>query len=144
MWFKMGNIHFFSEDINFILKQKIRLRSWVELVIKQNDKKLQLVNYIFTSDKYLLHINKEYLSHDTLTDIITFDQSSDSNLLEADIFISIERIKENSKHLNTSFAEELHRVMIHGILHLLGFSDKGEPEKKEMRKKENHYLDLRF
>lgn len=140
----MGSIHFFSEDSSFTLKQKMKIRSWINHVINQNQKKLRLINYIFTSDKYLLHINQEYLSHDTFTDIITFNQSSDPYLLEADVFISVERIKENSVKLNTSFTEELHRVMIHGILHLLGFSDKGECAKKEMRKKENHYLALRF
>ena len=91
-----------------------------------------------------MSINEKYLKHNTLTDIITFNQSTDQNLIEADIFISIERIRENSKKLNIPFKEELHRVMIHGVLHLLGFNDKIDPEKKEMRKKENHYLALRF
>ncbi len=140
----MGNIHFISEYIEFTLKLKTKLRQWIKSTIEHNHKKLQLINYIFTSDDYLLKINKQYLDHETLTDIITFDQSSNPNLVEADIFISIERVKENSKKLKVLFSDELHRVMIHGILHILGYNDKVESEKKEMRKKENHYLALRF
>ena len=140
----MKKINFFVEDIKFTLTKKKELRHWITSTIEHNLKNLQLINYIFTSDNYLLSINKEYLKHNTLTDIITFNQSTDQNLIEADIFISIERIKENSKKLNIPFKEELHRVIIHGVLHLLGFNDKSDPEKKEMRKKENHYLALRF
>ena len=140
----MKKINFFVEDIKFTLTKKKELRHWITSTIEHNLKNLQLINYIFASDNYLLSINKEYLKHNTLTDIITFNQSTDKNLIEADIFISIERIKENSKKLNIPFIEELHRVMIHGVLHLLGFNDKNDSEKKEMRKKENHYLALRF
>ena len=140
----MKKINFFVEDIKFTLTKKNELRHWITSTIEHNLKNLQLINYIFTSDNYLLSINEEYLKHNTLTDIITFNQSTNQNLIEADIFISIERIKENSKKLNIPFKEELHRVMIHGVLHLLGFNDKNDPEKKEMRKKENHYLALRF
>ena len=140
----MGNIHFISENIDFTLKQKTKLRHWINSTVEHNHKKLQLINYIFTSDNYLIKINKQYLDHETLTDIITFDQSSDPNLIEADIYISIERVKENSENLDVLFSDELHRVMIHGILHILGFNDKEESEKEEMRKKENHYLALRF
>ena len=140
----MGNIHFISEQIDFTLKQKTKLRRWIKSTVDHNHKKLHLINYIFTSDNYLLKINKQYLDHETLTDIITFDQSSNPNLVEADIFISIERVKENAENLNVLFSDELHRVMIHGILHILGFNDKVESEMKEMRKKENHYLALRF
>ena len=140
----MKKINFFVEDIKFTLTKKKELRHWIASTIEHNFKNLQLINYIFTSDNYLLSINKEYLKHNTLTDIITFNQSTDQNLIEADIFISIERIKENSEKLNIPFIEELHRVMIHGVLHLLGFNDKNDSEKREMRKKENHYLALRF
>lgn len=140
----MNNIHFFSEDIHFDLKKKTKLRKWIESTINHNKSKLISINYIFTSDKYLLEINKHYLNHDTLTDIITFDQSSKKNLIEADIYISIERVKENSETLNIAFIDELHRVMIHGVLHLLGLKDKTDADKKEMRKKENHYLALRL
>ena len=112
-------------------------------MLYDNHKHLISLNYIYTSDEYLLKINKEYLNHDTFTDIVTFDQSTQKDHIEADIFISIDRIKDNANNLNIPVQEELHRVMIHGVLHLIGFRDKTETEKKEMRKKENHYLALR-
>lgn len=138
----MGSINFFTEDINFTLRQKIKLRNWIRTTIEHNQYKLEVINYIFTSDNYLLTINKEYLDHDTFTDVITFNQSTNPKLLEADIYISIERIKKNAKKFNLPISDELHRVMIHGVLHLLGFTDKDDSEKAVMRKKENHYLAL--
>lgn len=138
----MGSINFFTEDINFTLRQKIKLRNWIKSTIEHNQYKLEVINYIFTSDNYLLTINKEHLDHDTFTDVITFNQSTDPKLLEADIYISIERIKNNAKKFNLPISDELHRVMIHGVLHLLGFTDKEDSEKAVMRKKENHYLAL--
>lgn len=138
----MGSINFFNEDINFTLRQKIKLRNWIRSTIEHNQHKLEIINYIFTPDNYLLTINKEYLDHDTFTDVIAFNQSNDPKLLEADIYISIERIKNNAKKFNLPISDELHRVMIHGVLHLLGFTDKEESEKAVMRKKENHYLAL--
>ena len=140
----MKNIHFFTEDIVFTLKNKTKLRSWIKDTIQQHNNTLQFINFIFTSDAFLLNVNKEYLNHNTLTDIITFDQSIDPDVIEADIYISVERIKENSKSYKILFEDELHRVMIHGVLHLLGYNDKEESDKEEMRKKENHYLALRF
>lgn len=138
----MGSINFFTEDINFTLRQKIKLRNWIRTTIEHNQQRLEVINYIFTSDNYLLTINKEYLDHDTFTDVITFNQSTNPKLLEADIYISIERIKKNAKKFNLPISDELHRVMIHGVLHLLGFTDKEDSEKAVMRKKENHYLAL--
>ena len=140
----MKVIHFYSKGIPFIIKHKTKLRSWIHNTISDNQKKPLLINYIFTTDKYLGEINKDFLKHDTYTDIITFDQSSDPYQIEADIFISVERIKENAKNFNVTFTNELHRVMIHGILHLLGYKDKNESQRAEMRKIENHYLALRF
>ena len=140
----MNFIHFHSEDIDFTPKQKTKLRHWIKSIIEINNYQLHCLNYIFTSDAYLLKINNEYLHHNTFTDIITFDLSSTEKLIEADIFVSVERVKANATDLKISFLDELHRVMIHGILHLFGFGDKSESEKREMRKKENHYLDLRF
>jgi len=140
----MKNIYFFCEDIQYSLKQKTKIRNWISSVVEQNQKTILNINYIFTSDAHLHKINKEYLNHNTFTDVITFDQSTEKNLVEADIFLSIDRIKQNAKTLNLSFREELSRVMIHGVLHLLGFKDKTEIEKQEMRKKENHYLALLF
>lgn len=139
----MESIHFFNEKIDFKLKNKTKIRSWLRRVVHEHDKKVSCINYIFTSDNYLLDINRKYLNHNTYTDIITFNQSSTPKKIEADIYISIERIQANSKKLNISFSEELHRVMIHGLLHLLGYNDKTNPEKDYMRKKENHYLALR-
>jgi probable rRNA maturation factor len=138
----MKDILFFSEDIKFSLKQKTKIRIWIKMVAGDYQKKIESINYIFTSDNYLAEINQEYLNHNTFTDIVTFNQSSDPTVIESDIYISIERILDNSKTLNISFTEELHRVMIHGVLHLVGINDKKESEKKEMRKKENHYLAL--
>ena len=138
----MKNILFFTEDISFTLKEKTKIRDWIKKAIEDHQKKLKSINYIFTTDNYLSNINEDYLQHNTLTDIITFNLSTAPNLIESDIYISIDRIIENSKCYSLPFTEELHRVMIHGILHLLGFNDKTEPEKKEMRKKENHYLAL--
>lgn len=138
----MEKIYFFTEDSSFNLKHKSKLRIWVSQVIKENAKISKAINFIFTSDKHLLSINQQYLNHDTLTDVITFNFSSDPKFIETDIYISIDRIQENADRLNNPFPDELHRVMIHGILHILGYNDKNALEKKEMRKKENHYLAL--
>ncbi len=103
--------------------------------------KLVCANFIFCNDPYLIEINKAYLSHDTFTDIITFDNSDSPDSIETDIFISIERVKENAAIQNTEFIKELYRVMIHGILHLLGYRDKTSEEKKIMREQENIALE---
>lgn len=136
-------ITFFYEDTPFELPKPQATRQWVTHIIQQEGYKLVALNYIFCSDAYLHQINQEYLQHDTYTDIITFDNSEKPTELEADIFISIDRIQENSQTLATHFDEELHRVIIHGVLHLVGFNDKTESLKKEMRKKENACLSLR-
>ena len=101
------------------------------------------LTYIFCSDEYLHKLNVEYLDHDTLTDVITFDNADDSDILEGDIFISVERVAENAKELGHSFRDELHRVMIHGVLHLLGYHDKDLLAQTAMRKKEDYCLSLR-
>ncbi len=138
----MEKIYFFNEDSSFKLKHKSKLRIWISQIIKENTKKSKAINFIFTSDKHLLSINQQYLNHNTLTDVITFDYSSNPKFIETDIYISIDRIQDNADKLNNSFPDELHRVMIHGILHILGYNDNNTFEKKEMRKKENHYLAL--
>ena len=139
----MKKISFFSEEIAFKLKQKTKLRHWITYVIELNNKTLQSINYIFTSDNYLREVNLQYLKHNTYTDIITFDQSISSNQIEGDIFISIDRVEENAKNLGYPFQDELHRVMIHGILHYCGYHDKNNEDKLEMRSKEDYYLSLR-
>jgi probable rRNA maturation factor len=139
----MANISFFNEGIHFNLPQKKRLRNWIEKVIRQESKKEYIqLNFIFCSDVYLHHLNKKYLQHDSLTDIITFDYSENINQLESEIYISIDRVRENSRQFNTSFSSELNRVMIHGVLHLLGFKDKTEDQQQKMREKENECLTL--
>ncbi len=136
-------IHFFTEDVDFTLKQKSEIRKWILTTIKNESYRLKEVNYIFCSDDYLLEINRQYLNHDTYTDIITFDTSEKERMVVGDIFISIERIRENADKFKSSERDELHRVMIHGVLHLLGYTDKGKKEKAQMTDKENQYLGLR-
>ncbi len=138
----MENIHFFEEDISFQLEEPNKIINWVQQIINQHQQSLEEINYIFCSDSYLLNINQEYLNHDTYTDIVTFNNSEESNKIESDIFISIDRIKENANSYNKSFEHELYRVMIHGVLHLLGFDDKTEEEKLVMREKEEACLSL--
>ncbi len=116
----MPSINFFEEDIRFKLKDKTKVKDWVKATITAEGYKLQELNYIFCSDQYLLSINQQYLDHDTYTDIITFDNSEKEKVITGDIFISIERIRENAKKFNSGELNELHRVIIHGALHLLG------------------------
>lgn len=133
-------ITFFSEDINFTLKQKTIIRAWIQDSIQNEHKESGSINYIFTSDEYLLNVNKEYLNHNYFTDIITFNYCED-NTVSGDIFISIDTVKNNSTRFGVSFLDELHRVMIHGILHLIGFDDQTDDQKAEMKQKENEYLE---
>ena len=135
-------INFHIEDIDIKIQQKLRLKSWLKSVIKSEGFKLGDVNYVFCSDDYLLKINVEYLDHDYLTDIITFDNSEEEELIEGDIFISVDRVIDNARTFAVSFEYELKRVLVHGILHLCGYLDKTEEEEKLMRSKENHYLQL--
>jgi rRNA maturation RNase YbeY len=139
----MAAVNFFSQDIPFKLPHPRKTSSWIQKVIRKEKGRLKNLNYIFCSDEDLREINIEYLKHRTYTDIITFDVSDDRAYLEGEIFISIDRVQENALKLNVPFIDELHRVLIHGVLHLLGYSDKTIPNKKEMRKKEDAYLSLR-
>ena len=132
-------IQFCTEDITFSLKEKLKHKAWLNEVAKQEGKKIQELTYVFCSDEYLLQINQEYLNHDTLTDIVTFDNSEDPKKIEGDIFISIERVKENGNKLGTS-ETELKRVMVHGLLHLLGYKDKKKEDKTLMTEKEDFYI----
>ena len=141
----MPKINYFFEDITETPSLVFSsLSKWIEHVVKRYDQEIREINYIYCSDNYLLEINRSYLSHDYYTDIITFDHREEQNLpIEADIFISLDRVRENSQALETTFTDELHRVMIHGIHHLLGQSDKSDSEKLEMRKREEASLSLR-
>jgi rRNA maturation RNase YbeY len=136
-------IHFFSEDISYTLKNKGLLRTWIKNTIIEEGFKLRELNFIFCSDNYLLSMNQEYLKHDTLTDIITFDNSENQREIVGDIFISLERIQENAQSFKVKTEDELHRVMIHGTLHLLGYADKGKEAKALMTDKEDLYLSKR-
>lgn len=138
-----GSIHFFTEEIDFTLKGKAGIRNWIKQTITHEGQQLRELNFIFCTDEYLLQINREYLNHDTYTDIVTFDNSELKGKIVGDIFISIERIRENAKRFKVAEWEELHRVMIHGVLHLLGYTDKSKKEKAQMTEKENQYLGLR-
>jgi probable rRNA maturation factor len=125
----------FHKETNFELKQKTEYKNWIKSLIKENEKRVGDINYIFCDDEYLLEINQKYLQHDTYTDIITFDYS-ENGVISGDIFISIERVKENATLFTKGFEEELHRVLAHGILHLCGYKDKTQKESKEMRERE--------
>ncbi len=139
----MSEINFFQEDISYHIEEEEKLKSWITNVIVSENHQPGEINYILCSDEYLHKINQEYLDHDTFTDIITFDMSEDKQEITADIFVSTERIKENAATLDTSERDELHRVLIHGILHLIGFKDGTPDEKSIMRKKEEACLSLR-
>jgi probable rRNA maturation factor len=138
----MSEIFFFNEDISFKLIHAQKISSWIKEIIYSEGKTLAVLNYIFCSDDYLLKINIDYLQHEYYTDILTFNQSEADEPLEGDIYISIERVKENATSFKKSFKEELHRVMIHGALHLLGYEDKSNIQKELMRKKEEACLSL--
>jgi len=133
-------INFFTEDSSFTLKNKRKLKYWIQDTVQLENCKTGEINYIFTSDKYLLNINKQYLSHNYYTDIITFNYC-ENKVINGDIYISIDTVKNNSTRFAVTFNEELNRVMIHGVLHLLGYDDHNEKEKSQMREKENYYLE---
>lgn len=132
-------INFHSEDIEFTLHNHSVIFDWINNTVESETKVLRHLNYIFCSDTYLHKINVEYLNHDTLTDVITFPYA-EGKTIEGDIFISIDRIRENAKSFEVKFEDELHRVMIHGTLHLLGYLDKTAENKTQMTQKENEYL----
>lgn len=129
----------FNYETSFILNNEESISKWIEKIILDNGCELGEINYIFCDDNYLHKLNVEFLNHDTLTDIISFDNTL-GKLIGGDIFISVERVEENANDFNVSFSEELNRVMIHGVLHYIGFKDKTANEKTIMREKENESL----
>lgn len=140
--FKAENtLDFYAEDIDFELENHHAVEAWLKSVIQQEHKELDFISYIFCSDLYLLEINQNYLQKSDLTDTISFPYNE--NPVEGDIFISIERILENAEEYKVSFPDELHRVLVHSTLHLLGYTDKDFDAKKEMTIKENLYLSQR-
>ena len=138
----MSSVTFHSELSSFKLKDKTKIKSWLKGVAERHKGSIRAIQYIFCDDAYLLEVNKQYLNHSTLTDIITFRYNEFPQPLESDIFISIERVRENALSYNVTFERELLRVMVHGVLHLLGFKDKTSEEKEVMRKEEDECLFL--
>ncbi len=134
-------IRFFYEDTKYKIEYPRKTVKWIIESARREKRLILDLNYIFCSDRYLLRINEDFLSHNTLTDIITFDYSSGKDI-SGEIYISLERVKENSLKFNTAFQDEIHRVIIHGILHLVGYNDKNTSEVAIMRKKEEAYLSL--
>ena len=135
------NIQFFSEDIDFELPNEAAVRDWITTTIAEEKKVLKFINYVFADDEYVYNVNMEHLQHDFYTDIITFHYSQTA--IESDIFISIDRVKDNAETLGISFRDELHRVIIHGALHLCGYKDKSDEDEIAMRNRENFYLQKR-
>ena len=136
----MNKIDFYYEDCSFVYKGKIATRSWINRAVKENNKQLGLISIIFCSDNYLLKINQDYLNHDYFTDIITFDYC-EGNSVSGDLFISIDMIRANAEKFGVEFIDELHRVIIHGVMHLVGFKDKTDEEAQVMRTQENYWLE---
>lgn len=140
----LKDILFFAEDTDFVLKQKQKVREWIYATIKaEGFRRVGELSFVFCSDAYLLEINKQYLNHDTYTDIVTFDSSEEEDEISGDIFISIERIQENAAKFAVAERDELHRVIAHGVLHLCGYYDKKKEDKTLMTEKENFYLSTR-
>ena len=139
-------IHFHQADQSTVLKNKIRLKQFLASIVQdfRKNHRIDTINYIFCSDEYLLSINQEYLQHDTYTDIITFDLSNNKTEIVSDIYISIDRVKENAQKFNSNIEHELHRVLFHGILHLCGLKDKSQQDAALMRSKEEYYLNTYF
>jgi probable rRNA maturation factor len=131
----------FNYELDFQLENETQFQNWISNVIQSENKTEGDINYIFCDDEYLLTINQQYLNHDYYTDIISFDYSV-GNELHGDIFVSIERVKENAKEYNVTFDEELKRVIIHGILHYCGYKDKSEADEQLMRNKENEKIKM--
>jgi rRNA maturation RNase YbeY len=136
-------IEFIAEDIEFSLIDQNKIKDWLHQIILQHGFELENLTYIFCSDEYLHQINLDYLDHDTYTDIITFNNADEAGFIESDIFISIDRVKENAEALQIRFVDELHRVMIHGVLHLIGFDDKTADLKQKMQQEEDRSLAAR-
>jgi len=139
----VNSVNFFSEQTDFSLTKPSPTKDWVLMIISREAFQSGNINFIFTNDEHLHEINMKYLNHNTFTDIITFDTSEEESEIAGDIFISVERVRDNAKTLRTSFDEEIHRVIIHGVLHLMGYSDSTKEEKEAMRKKEEACLSLR-
>ena len=135
-------VSYFKEDTKFDFKEKRRTNRWLKLVAESEIRRLGDISIIFCSDNYILDVNIKYLKHDYYTDIITFDYC-EGETLSGDLFISVDSVRENALFYGAEFADELNRVIVHGLLHLIGYDDHSEADKKVMRSKENYYLSLR-
>ncbi len=135
-------VSYFVQDTDFKFVKRRLNNAWLKLVAESEVRKLGNINIIFCSDNYILDVNMKYLQHDYFTDIITFDYC-EGNVLSGDLFISVDSVRENSVFFKTEFADELNRVIVHGILHLIGYDDHTPEDQKTMREKENYYLELR-
>ena len=135
-------ISYFFEDTAFQFKKKTINNKWLRLVAESEIRRIGQINIIFCSDNYILDVNQQYLQHDYFTDIITFDYC-EGDRLSGDLFISVDTVKENSVEYGTEFEDELNRVIVHGLLHLIGYDDHSDEDIAMMRKKEDYYLSLR-
>jgi rRNA maturation RNase YbeY len=135
-------INFFSEEIKFDLPQKLKRKNWLKQITQTENFRIGELNFIFCSDEYLYQINVDYLNHQTYTDIITFDNSEEAEIVEGDIFISIDRVRENGKKHNQDESSELSRVISHGVFHLMGYKDKSKQEAEIMREREGFAIEL--
>ena len=137
------NIEFFKVETRYTVKNKEQLSSWLVGTAKKEGFTIDSLNIIICSDEYLYRMNMQFLQHDTYTDIITFDQSTVASFISAELYISIDRIRDNAKSQKSTIINELHRVMVHGLLHVCGYKDKKPADKAIMSSKEDFYLSLR-
>ena len=137
-----SSIRFIFEDVSFNLPSRILLKQWISTCASTENKSVDELNIIFCSDDFLLNVNRKFLSHDYLTDIITFQYSASNEPISGEIFISYDRVKENAKEFEVSRLAELYRVIAHGVAHLLGYSDKTKKQKETMKTKEDYFLTL--
>ena len=137
-----SNVNFFYQDVQFTFANRAALKQQIQKLFKAENCVLSNLNIIFCTDKALLQINRDFLQHDYYTDIITFPINQSKACIEAELYISIDRIRDNAKTAAVSFKEELHRVIFHGCLHLTGYNDKSSQQIKKMREREDHYLRL--
>ena len=139
-----SDIYFHFLRDGFSLSDRSNLKVFIGSLFKKEKKRLDQLSYIFCSDDYLLEINRQYLNHDFFTDIITFNLSGQDQALNAEIYISVDRVRDNARDFKSSFKNELHRVIFHGVLHLCGYKDKKPADKRKMRQTEDKYLSLYF
>ena len=135
-------VRYFNEDTKFVFKPRLLNNRWLKTVAGSEMRRIGDVNIIFCSDNYILDVNVKYLGHDYFTDIITFDYC-EKNILSGDLFISIDSVRENASFYGTEFEDELNRVIVHGLLHLIGYDDHTEGDIAQMRSKEDYYLQVR-